>query len=141
MTKTRNFGEVENRTGERRSGCNPVADRLCEQKHRDYESLVNHRFDAMDRALIERTKELERRLEGLNELRQQGVRDRDQFVKREAYDMRVNFYDKYIEDTRTTHQSLVNRVTIMETRSVVWTSVLGVAFTVLQIILHFWRPG
>ena len=115
--------------------------KLCDDKHHYMGKLIDHRFEAMDRAVIERTKELERRLEGLNELRQQVVRDREQFVKKEAYEMRVAFYDKYIDDTRTQHMDLVGRVTIIETRSVVWTSVIAVAFTVLQIILHFWRTG
>ena len=82
-----------------------VDSKLCDEKHAYMGRLIDHRFESMDRAVVERTKELERRLEGLNELRQQVVKDRDQFVKKEAYDMRVQFYDKYIEDTRATHQA------------------------------------
>ena len=118
-----------------------VDSKLCEQKHKDAAALINHRFEAMDRALIERTKELERRLEGLNELRVQVITDRDQFVKKDTYDLRVGYYDKYIDDTRLTHQGLVNRVTVIETRSIVWTSVIGVAFMILQVLLHFFPRG
>jgi hypothetical protein len=142
MTKRNEFGEHENRTpGDRRTPCMAVPEKLCDEKHSYMNQLIDHRFDAMDRAVIERTKELERRLEGLNELRQQVVRDRDQFVKRETYEMRVGYYDKYIEDTRIGHQQLINRVTVIETRSVVWTSVIGVVFTILQILLHFYPRG
>jgi hypothetical protein len=118
-----------------------VNEKLCDEKHAYMGQLIDHRFEARDRAVIERTKELERRLEGLNELRQQVVRDREQFVKRETYDMRVQYYDKYIEDTRLSHQELVTRVTVIETRSIVWTSVIGVAFTILQVLLHFFPRG
>ena len=118
-----------------------VDSKLCDEKHAYMGQLIDHRFESMDRAVIERTKELERRLEGLNELRQQVIKDRDQFVKKETYDLRVQHYDKYIEDSRGTHQALMNRLTVIETRSVVWTSVIGVAFTVLQVLLHFFPRG
>jgi len=141
-TKRNEFGEHDNRTpGDRRTPCMAVDSKLCDEKHAYMGRLIDHRFESMDRAVIERTKELERRLEGLNELRQQVVRDRDQFVKRETYEMRVGYYDKYIEDTRMGHQELVNRVTVIETRSIVWTSVIGVAFTILQVLLHFFPRG
>lgn len=137
-TKRNEFGEHDNRTpGDRRSGCMAVPEKLCDEKHAYMNQLIDHRFDAMDQALKLRAAELERRLEGLNELRSQVVKDRDQFVKKEAYEMRVMYYDKHIDDTRLTHQGLVNRVTVIETRSIVWTSVIGVAFTILQILLHF----
>jgi hypothetical protein len=137
-TKRDQYGNPDNRTpGDRRSTCMSVPEKLCDEKHSYMNQIINHRFDSMDQALKLRSAELERRLEGLNELRQQVVRDRDQFVKRETYEMRVGYYDKYIEDTRMGHQELINRVTVIETRSVVWTSVIGVAFTLLQILLHF----
>ena len=118
-----------------------VNEKLCDEKHAYMGKLIDHRFESMDQALKLRSMELERRLEGLNQLRGEVTKDRDQFVKREAYEMRVQFYDKYIEDTRATHQALINRVTVIETRSVVWTSVIGVAFTILQVLLHFFPRG
>lgn len=125
--------------GDRRSTCQPVPEKLCEEKHGNLEKLLEQRFIAMDRALVERTKELERRLEGLNELRSEVVRDRDQFVKREAYDMRSIVVDKYVDEIRTSIQGITNRLTIIETRSVIWTSTIGIGFVVLQMILHYWR--
>ena len=118
-----------------------MPDDTCNIKHRLERELIDHRFDAMDRARVLRTGELERRLEGLNKLRDEVTADRDEFVKKETYDLRVGYYDRYIEDTRITHQGLVNRVTVIETRSIVWTSVIGVAFTILQILLHFFPKG
>jgi hypothetical protein len=135
---TRGFSEPENRSGDRRSGCMAVPEKLCDEKHSYMERIINHRFEAMDAAVVARTIELERRLEGLNELRSQVIRDRDQFVKKDTYDLRVNYYDKYVEDSRAVHQSMANRITIIETRSIVWTSAIGIAFTLLQILFYFY---
>lgn len=141
MAKTREYGEPECRTpGDRRAICY-VPDTSCNLRHDLEKEAIDHRFDSMDQALKLRAAELERRLEGLNELRTQVISDREQFVKKEAYEMRVGYYDKYIDDTRLTHQGLVNRVTVIETRSIVWTSVIGVAFTILQVLLHFFPRG
>jgi hypothetical protein len=126
---------------EKMSDCAPVPEKLCEEKHKHMQEILDHRFEAMDDAVAARAKELERRLEGLNELREQVVSDRDEFLRKETYDLRVQYYDKYIDDTRITHQQLVNRVTVIETRSIVWTSVIGVAFTILQVLLHFFPRG
>ena len=121
--------------------CKPVPEKLCDEKHAFMEKIINHRFEAMDDAVAARARELERRLEGLNELREQVISDRDEFLRKETYDLRVQYYDKYIDDTRLSHQELVNRVTVIETRSIVWTSVIGVAFTILQVLLHFFPRG
>ena len=115
-----------------------VPEKLCDEKHSYMERIINHRFEAMDAAVVARTIEIERRLEGLNALREQVVRDRSQFVEKGTYDLRVSYYDKYIDDSRTVHQSIANRITIIETRSIVWTSAIGIAFTLLQILLYFY---
>jgi hypothetical protein len=140
--KRNEFGDPENRTpGDRRSGCMAVDAKLCDEKHSYMERIINHRFESMDASVVAKSIDLERRLEGLNDLRAQVIRDRDQFVKKETYDLRVQHYDKYIEGAYITHQALMNRLTVIETRSVVWTSVIGVAFTVLQVLLHFFPRG
>jgi len=48
---------------------------------------------SVEKALELRAKEVERRLEGMNELRQQVVSDRAQFVRREIYDTRQDALD------------------------------------------------
>ena len=48
---------------------------------------------AVEKALELQAKEVERRLEGMNELRQQVVSDRAQFVRREIYDTRQDALD------------------------------------------------
>ena len=123
------------------SDCKPVPEKMCEEKYKHMQEMIDHRFEAMDHALIMRQKELERRLDGLNHSFTQRETDRDLFVKKETYDLRVGYYDSYIEATRVAHQQLVNRVTVIETRSIVWTSVIGVAFTILQVFLHFFPRG
>jgi len=46
--------------------------------------------------------------------------------------MRIAFYDDCIKK----HD---HRITIIETRSVVWTTVIGLFFTILSIALKFWK--
>ena len=137
MIKSRRGDEyagIEKRTSDRRSDCMAVPEKLCDEKHNFLERIINHRFEAMDAALVLRTIELERRLDALNHLRA----ERSQLVEKGTYDLRVSYYDKYIEDSRAVHQAIANRVTIIETRSIVWTSAIGIAFTLLQILLYFY---
>ena len=54
------------------------------------------RLDGMDKALDVKTRELDRRLDGLNELREEVVRDRDQYARKESLDAKIDAYDKWI---------------------------------------------
>ena len=76
--------------------------------------------------------DLERRLESLNELRTAVERDRAQFVKQEVYDTKTAYYDNWC-------RGVDNKLTTLETRSLTWTAAIGVAFTLLQIAIHFWK--
>jgi len=142
MTKRNEFGEHENRTpGDRRTPCMAVDSKLCDEKHYNISQLIDHRFEAMEAKTKARDSVVDMRLDSLNHAHSQRLQDRDQYVKKDTYDLRVQHYDKYIEDTRGQHATLVNRVTVIETRSIVWTSVIGVAFTILQVLLHFFPRG
>ena len=114
-----------------------VPEKLCDEKHHYMGRLIDQRFEAMEDVRRARDAVVDMRLDNLNHTYSQRLQDREQYVKKETYDLRVLHYDKYIEDTRLQHAGLVNRVIVIETRSIVWTSVIGVAFTVLQILLHF----
>ena len=101
----------------------------------DYDKLIRlhiktieARLDGMDKLLQVRGIELDRRLAGLNELRADVVKDRDQFVRRESYELKMIDLEK-----------LGNRVTSVETRLVVWSAVLAFIFTVVNIVLRLWK--
>ena len=59
-------------------------------------STITFHFDSAKEAIKVATKELERRLELLNELRTSVETDRLYFVRREVYDTKIKSYDEWI---------------------------------------------
>jgi len=90
---------------------------------------VKARLDGMDRAIDVKTAELDRRLEALNELRSDVLKDREQFVRKDAYTAKSETIDKWVFTTE-------QRITAIETRSVVWMAAIGIFFALLQIAAH-----
>ena len=39
------------------SDCKPVPEKLCDEKHAFMEKIINHRFEAMDDAIVARARE------------------------------------------------------------------------------------
>ena len=77
------------------NGCSREHEAHHEREHALWEKAFELRFSDHEvvhrleqRALTLQALEIERRLEGLNELRQQVVADRSEFVRREAQDAR-----------------------------------------------------
>ena len=70
------------------------------------------------------------------------IRDRDLFVRKDMFDAAVNILTNLKQEYTKAHQHLMNRVTVIETRSLTWAAVLVVLFGIIQIVLHFWssRP-
>lgn len=94
---------------------------------------VEERFRSLDKALGISSLDLERRLAELNKLRQDVVTDRSLYVTEELY--------QSTERERQIWRELTNaRLTIIETRSVTWTTAIGVLFTLIQIggMLIYW---
>lgn len=56
---------------------------------------TNIRFDAMDKALKLKNVEMERRLDALNELRAEVLKDRSLFVQKIVYEDKIIGYDKW----------------------------------------------
>lgn len=81
------------------------SEKLCRSRREIFET----RFTAMDKALEERTGELERRLEGLNQLRAEVTKDRELLLPRGIYDIKIAYYDKFVTEAS-------NAITRMETR-------------------------
>ena len=101
-------------------------DKLCHARH----DSINVKFKAMDEAIDLKAKQLDLRLESLNELRRQVVEDRELFIRKDVYEFKTQYYDKFVQDA-------LSRITIIETRHVVITATLAVGFVVLQLAMHF----
>lgn len=122
---------------ENRGHC--MSEVVCKLKHEaDQKAVdlkleaVHARMDGMDSALVLRAQEMERRLEGLNQLRSEVTRDRDMYLQRSVYDIKTDIYDRWMQD-------MSRRMTVQETRSILWTSAIGAGVVMLQVLLHFWK--
>jgi len=112
-----------------------LADRLDEQQNslsteriRIAEMLV--RFDSTDSALKLHAKEMERRLEGLNQLREEVVRDRELLLRREIYDEKTKSCDSLFV-------SLGTRITKIETRAITWTAAIAMFFVLVNLLFKY----
>lgn len=83
----------------------PLCEKLCNTRH----EVINTRLHAMDSALELKTQQMEIRLHLLNELRADVIRDRELLVRKEAYDIKIENYDMFIND-------VAKRLAVVETR-------------------------
>ena len=88
------------------------------------------RFEAQSQSIQAARVDLERRLDSLNHLRDEVGRDRAMFVKLETYNVKTAYYDSWC-------RGVDEKLTTLNTRSLTWTAAIGVAFTLVQIALHF----
>ena len=90
------------------------------------------RADATDRALQIATRDLERRLGELNQLRSEVTSDRIQFVQR-------TIYEHHLNTTSEWREHVGKRLTVIETRSITWTAAISLFFLIVQVAMHFWK--
>jgi len=95
------------------------------------ERMVDLRFAAAHEALGHARAELERRLELLNHAHEQAVKDREEFVRKPEYDIKMAYYDEWC-------RGVDKKLTTMETRSVTWTAAIALFFIIVQVALHIW---
>ncbi len=93
---------------------------------------VEEHFDMINRALEKSEWELNRRLSALNELRNEVLSDRGQFIQANA----CKIIHKDIDNWRET---ISEKITIIETRSLTWTTALVVFFVMVNIAMKFWK--
>ncbi len=96
---------------------------------RDY---VEMRFKALEKATESDRIELERRLNDLNKLRDEVVKDRIAFISKDTYTGTETARALWRETYEAELKSISDRLLIIETRSVTWTAALGLFFTGLQ---------
>ena len=96
------------------------------------------RLDGMDKALEIKTRELDRRLEGLNELREEVIKDRDQYARREIFNSKVNYYDQWIT---TASEKLTRLMVDYETRinRAAVISIIARVVSVVAIFINFYK--
>ena len=95
-----------------------------EMMFREREKQLDFRFKAAHDALKTASAELERRLEGLNQLRSEVIKDRELFIKKDIYDTKTAFYDDWC-------RSVDKSLTKIETRSITWTAAIGIFFIII----------
>ena len=100
------------------------------------EKQVELRFEALSDALKLAASGLQDRVEELNSLRREYTTDRtkdqENFVKSNVYYPKMKDVDDWI--------STVNKqLTIINTRSITWAAAVGVFFTIIMILLRFWK--
>ena len=78
------------------------------------------------------SREIERRLEALNELRSEVIKDRIMLV-------RVDTYDSKMKDLDAWRKRVDTAITKIDTRSTTWTAALAIAFIIVQLILAYFR--
>jgi hypothetical protein len=117
---------------------NEVYQKMVDQRFDAFTLVMNTRFDALDAALKLRTSELDRRLEGLNALRAEVIKDRDQFVQKTVYEYAHRVLENQINVVNEKVNLVINRLTVVETRTVTWTAAIALFFMFIQIVLHFW---
>lgn len=118
-----------------------VTEKLCHIKSAAFQKVIDLRFDALeasmklrfdalDAALRLRTNEIDKRLSGLNELREEVVKDRSLLVTKESYDIKTTYYDGWCRN--------VDRdLTTIKTRAVTWVAAIGFLLVLVQIALHY----
>jgi len=94
-------------------------------------------FKDMDKALHLASQEMERRLEGLNEMRSSYEKDRSEFVKVESFRLQISGIERAINDFEKTLNKIDNRITAVESRSRTWSAAIIMFLVILQIIIKW----
>jgi predicted aspartyl protease len=90
-------------------------------------------------SLVKDSKTLEYRLEGLNQLRGDVMKDRDQFLQKGTFDVQHAAHEQRIKEIGAIQQSVLNRLAVLETKIYTVVGIVGFLLTVLQVLIHFWK--
>ena len=109
-------------------------------------------FDAhmihIEKALILRTEELNKRLGQMNEFRKDVEKDREDFVRKDMFETRLDGFNRCHENIernmqlfkdfyQEAHARLASRVTIIETRLITWAAAITAIFILAQLALKY----
>lgn len=92
---------------------------------------LNTRLDGMDKALELKNKELEWRLEDLNNWKKETINERENLLNKETYNIKTEYYDRWIATVN-------DRLTILETiKSIVFAQTIVITGIIFQIFLAY----
>jgi len=96
----------------------------------EQDKRINLRFDELDKALRLSREEMERRLEGLNQLRTEVTSDRSQFT------LRIKCEAEH-DNLKIWRDSVNKKLTTLETRSITWTAAVGIFFLIISFAMRW----
>jgi uncharacterized protein with von Willebrand factor type A (vWA) domain len=111
-----------------------------------FEAIIKLNGEAQDKAMELYREEIERRLQGLNELRKEVTEDRGEFVKRDMFDLSVKEVRSQldtakVEDTKyrdridTRFGDIENKLTKIFT----WGSAIVFFIFIVNLIIHYFK--
>ena len=103
---------------------------LAERIEVTLKEYMEAKFDAMDKAVSLAVVDIDRRLAELNNLRREVMTDRTSFLA-------MDVFNATLKEWSIWRESITNRLTVIETRSVTWTAALGIFFIIIQVVI-FW---
>lgn len=122
-----------------RHGCG-YDDRLCKTKHEAvgeaidlHFKIIEERLNRTDMALELQAREVERRMEENNHWRKVFIKEREDLLKRETYEIKTAYYDEWCKtvDKQLTEINSAHRT---------WTAAIAIFFVLVQIALHLlWK--
>ncbi len=100
-------------------------------------AYIDTRFENQEKALVTAKSELDRRLKEMNEFRKENVEDRVLFLRSDRFEAILSEWNQWrndhVNESNGWRSRADGRLTVIETRSITWTSILGVVFTLIQI--------
>lgn len=105
-------------------------ERLFEER----EKRFSLHFELLKQALTKSDIDIERRLEALNQLRSEVVKDRDQFLRRDTYEEKIKGYDVWctmvnetLTQTKTRYEVRLTLNSVIAILSVIISLITGIA--------------
>jgi len=111
-------------------------------------TLFDAHLSHLEKALILRTNELDNKLVQMNEFRRDVEKDRDDFIRKEIFEARLDSFGRCHDNIdrnlqmfkdfyQEAHARLASRVTIIETRLITWTAAITAIFILAQLALKY----
>lgn len=125
----------------------PIDEKLCDTRHTALMQIaglcsdkLGLRIDHIEVLMEERKETLERRLAGLNELRNEVLKDRDLFLRKEIYDEKTKAYDLWVTNT---NEILTQMKTRYDSRIQLstWLSVGSLLIAIVACFILLFRHG
>ena len=101
--------------------------------------IIDLRFDALDKELTYYRVEMQRRLEGLNELREDVVKDRGLLIRADTYYPKLKTVDEAVDKVEARIGAVETSLITTASSNRSWLIGIGTAVVVLELILRFYK--